>query len=95
VRQLEGLVRDRDVRDLGAEEGQRLAGEKEPEVAVAPQRPDVEGGRTGNATQPSRFLDDGNRRRGPEALGLVGRVEWAFGIDPRRLLAVGARRWRN
>jgi hypothetical protein len=88
VRQLECLVRDGDIRDFGAEEGERLAGEKEPEVAMALERPDVEGSRSGKPTQPSRFLGNGDRRQGPEALGLVGRVERAFGIDPRRLLAV-------
>ena len=93
--QLVRLERKSDVRDLGAEERQGLPGEKEPEVPMAPQRPDVDGRSAGKATQPARFLGNGNRRRGPEALGLVGRIKWALGIDPRRLLAVGARRGRN
>jgi hypothetical protein len=91
VGQLERLVRDRDVRDLRAEEGERLAGEEEPEVAMAPEGADVDGGSAGKAAQPSRLFGDRNRRHWPQALGLVGRVEWAFfAIDARRLLALSA-----
>jgi hypothetical protein len=91
VGQLERLVRDRDVRDLRAEEGERLAGEEEPEVAMTPEGADVDSGNPGKAAQPPRLLDNRNRRRGPQALGLVGRVEWALlAIDARRLLALSA-----
>jgi hypothetical protein len=85
MRQLKRLVRDGDVRDLGAEEGERLPGEEEPEVAMAPERADVDGGQADGSPQPAGLLGDRNGRRGREPLGLVGSVEGAFAVDPRRL----------
>jgi hypothetical protein len=88
VRELEGLVGEGDVRDLGAEEGQGLADEQEPEVAMAAKRPDVDGGEAGEAAQSARLLDDRDGRCRREPLGLVGRFEGAFAVDPRRLRAI-------
>jgi hypothetical protein len=85
MRQLERLVRDGDVGDLGAEEGERLPGEEEAEVAMPLERPDVDGGQADGAPQATGLLGDRDGRRGREPLGLVGGIEGAFAVDPRRL----------
>jgi hypothetical protein len=85
VRQLERLVRDGDVRDLGAEEGERLPGEEKAEVAMTLERSDVDGGQPDGTPQATGLLGDRDGRRGREPLGLVGGVGGAFAVDPRRL----------
>lgn len=88
MRELEGLVRQGDVRDRGAEVGKCLADEQEPEVTVAAKRPDVDGSKAGESAQSARFLDDWDGRCRREPLGLVRGFEGAFGVDPRRLRGI-------
>jgi hypothetical protein len=55
---------------------------------MAAKRPDVDGGEAGEAAQSARLLDDRDGRCRREPLGLVGRFEGAFAVDPRRLRAI-------
>jgi hypothetical protein len=84
ARQLVGLVRQGDIRDLGAEERERLAGEEKAEVPVPPQRADVDRGEA-NQSPEEAGLREGRSRREP--LGLFWGLERWLAVDPRRLRA--------
>ena len=70
--ELEGLEGHGHERDHRPEKRDRLAEEEQPEIAVPPQRADVDDGEAGDPSQPARLRSREDRRPRREALPLVG-----------------------